>query len=268
LSKAELASMTWVEAAEAFKRNPVILIPMASIEQHGPATPVGDYRYTTEIARRVAEATGAISCPTIPWGYSEYFKPFPGSISIRPETLTMLLEDHLDCLLRHGLDHILFVVGHKGNLPIVEQFGRKVRAEYGLRVGAMEPIAWFTEEWKREVYGQEQPWTGHGTDPMHSFAMHLFPDEVRPDLLQPGSKANWSGIPFQGTNATFVDGNIWHMYLDYNEVSPNGVIGDVTLPSAEVGRRTLDRLVQIGMKVVHRFADIDTHCTAKVSVIK
>lgn len=258
MSKAELCSMTWAEAAEAFKKNPVILIPMGSIEEHGPATPVGDYRYTTEICRQVAEATGAISCPTIPWGYSEYFKPFPGTISIRPETLTMILEDHLDCLLRFGLDHIMFVCGHKGDLPILEQLGRKIRVEHKLRVATMEPIAWFTEEWKREVYGVEKPWTGHGTDPMQSFAMHLYPEEVRLDLIEPGNKAVWNGQPFQGTAATFTEGNIWHMYLDYNELTPNGVIGDVTLPSAEVGRRTLDRLVEIGSKVVRRFAEIDT----------
>jgi creatinine amidohydrolase len=258
MSKSELCSLTWLEAAEAFKQNPVILIPMASIEQHGPATPVGDYRYTTEISRQVAEATGAISCPTIPWGYSEYFKPFPGTISIRPETLTMILEDHLDCLLRFGLDHIMFVCGHKGDLPILEQLGRKIRVEHKLRVATMEPIAWFTEDWKREVYGVDKPWTGHGTDPMQSFAMHLYPEEVRMDLLQPGNKPVWNDQTFQGTAATFTEGNIWHMYLDYNELTPNGVIGDVTLPSAEVGRRTLDRLLAIGSKVVRRFAEIDT----------
>lgn len=257
MSKAELFSMTWVEAAEAFKKNPVILIPMGSIEEHGPAAPVGDYRYTTEICRRVAEATGAISCPTIPWGYSEYFKPFPGTISIRPETLTMLLEDHLDCLLRFGLDHIMFVCGHKGNLPILEQLGRKIRVEHKLRVATMEPIGWFTEEWKREVYGVDKPWTGHGTDPMQSFAMHLYPEEVRLDLVEPGNKPVWSGQTFQGANTT-TDGHVWHMYMDYNELTPNGVVGDVTLPSAEVGRRTLDRLVEIGSKVVRRFAEIDT----------
>lgn len=259
MSKAELCSMTWVEAREAFERNPVILIPMGSIEEHGPATPVGDYRYTTEIARRVAEATGAISCPTIPWGYSPYFKPFPGTISIRPETLTMILEDHLDCLLRFGLDHIMFVCGHKGDLPILEQLGRKVAATHGLRVATMEPIAWFTEEWKREVYGKEKAWTGHGTDPMMSLGMHLFPQEIRLDLVEAGpARSSWNGQPFVGTATTNTDGHAWHMYLDYQELTPNGVLGDHTLASAEVGRRTIDRFVEIGIKVVNRFAEIPT----------
>lgn len=260
MAKAELASMTWAEAHEAFRKNPVILIPMGSIEEHGPATPVGDYRYTTEISRRIAEQTGAISCPTIPWGYSPYFKPFPGTISIRPETLTMVLEDHLDCLLRFGLDHIMFVCGHKGDLPILEQLGRRIKEEHKLRVATMEPIAWFTDEWKREVYGVEKPVTGHGTDPMQSFAMHLYPGEVRKDLVQPGNTPVWQGQRFQGTASTSTDGNVWHMYMDYNEITANGVIGDISLPSAEVGRRTLDRLVEIGAKVVRRFAEIETRC--------
>ena len=58
--KVELCSMTWREAEEAFCRNPVVLIPMGSIEQHGPHVPMGDYRYATLVARRIAEQTGAV----------------------------------------------------------------------------------------------------------------------------------------------------------------------------------------------------------------
>src|SRR5512145_2229165 len=94
MAKVELCSMTWREAEAAFRENPVILLPMGSIEQHGPHVPVGDYRYATTVARRIAERSGgAIAAPTIPWGYSDYFRPFPGTLSIRPETLTLLLED-------------------------------------------------------------------------------------------------------------------------------------------------------------------------------
>jgi creatinine amidohydrolase len=258
MSKPELCSMTWAEAAQVYKSNPVILIPMGSIEEHGPQTPVGDYRYTTEICRRVAEQTGAISCPTIPWGYSEYFKAFPGTISIRPETLTMILEDHLECLLRFGLDHIIFVCGHKGNLPILEQLGRKIRLTHKLRVATMEPLGWCGTAWKQQVYGDANVQTGHGSDPMQSLAMSLFPDEVRLDLVEPGNKPVWQNLRFQGTATTFVDEHPWHLYLDYDELTPNGVIGDPTLASAAVGAQTFDYLVEIGCKVVRQFAQIDT----------
>src|SRR5512146_3032678 len=84
MAKVELARMTWREAGESFRSNPVILLPMGSVEQHGPHVPVGDYRYATEVANRIALRTGAIVAPTIPWGYSEHFRPFPGTLSVRP----------------------------------------------------------------------------------------------------------------------------------------------------------------------------------------
>jgi len=258
LSKSELCSLTWTETKEKFKENPVILIPMGSIEQHGPTTPVGDYRYTTEICRQVAEKTGAISCPTIPWGYSEYFKNYPGTISIRPETLSMILEDHIDCLLRFGLDHIMFVCGHKGNLPIIEQLARKIKELHGLRVATIEPLSWFTDEWKREVYGKDQVNTGHGSDPMLSLAMHLFPEEVRMDLYEAGNEPKWKNNIVQGVSNFSSEGNNWHLYLDYDELAPNGVIGDPLLASQEVGSRTLNRLVEISATIVNTFANVDT----------
>ncbi len=258
MTKTELCSMTWTEASDAFKQNPVILLPMGSIEQHGPQTPVGDYRYAAEIARRIAERTGAVSCPVIPWGYSEYFKPFPGTISLRPETLSLLVEDHLDCLLRYGLDHILFICGHRGNLPVLEQVARKVRRSHGVRVATIDLFGWCGAEWKRLVYGSSSASTGHGSDPMQSLAMHLFPEEVRLDLIEPGNDLAWQGLTFQGVSTTSTEGFAWHLYMDYNELTPTGVAGDPRLASAAVGEKTLDYLVDAGAIVVRRFADLRT----------
>lgn len=258
--KAELTRMTWMEVRDRFETNPVILIPMGSCEEHGPAVPVGDYRYMAELSRRVGENTGAVVCPAIPWGYSEDLKSFPGTLTIRPETLTLILEDHLDCLVRFGLDHIMFVVGHTGDMPIVEQLARRIRAERRLRVACMEPLAWYDNEWKRQVYATTKPQTGHGTDPMQSLAMYLYPNDVRIDLVQPGDECVWSGRQFRGTADTFTEGHLWHLYLDYKEISANGVVGDVTLPSADVGRRTMAHLVDIGSKIVREFATISTRC--------
>lgn len=257
MSKSELCSLTWTEAKEEFEKNPLILIPMGSIEEHGPTTPVGDYRYMTEICRMVSERIGAITCPTIPWGYSDTFKEFPGTITIRPETLMMLLEDHLDCLLRFELDHIMFVCGHKGNLPILEQLGRKIKEKYGIRVATIEPLAWFSEEWKEEVYGDKNAWLGHGADPMLSIAMHLFPDDVRMDLIEPGNLPSWEDNPVKGTRL-ITDGSEWHMYFGYEELTPNGVNGDVNIASAEVGRKAVERLVDISCEIAEQFKKMNT----------
>jgi creatinine amidohydrolase len=258
MAKAELCSMTWREAEEAFRANPVILIPMGSIEEHGPHVPVGDYRYATEVARRIAERTGAIAAPTIPWGYSEYFRPLPGTLSLRPETLTMLLQDICDGFTRFGLDHLLFVCCHRGNLPIIEQVGRRLRETHRLRTATIEPWAWATPAFKQAAYGSEAVSTGHGSEPMGSLAMALYPDEVRPDLVEAGHKPAFAGLPFQTTSQATFEGVPVHVYLDYDEMTPNGVAGDPKLSSAEIGRRLLDHVVEIGTKFVRQFAAMPT----------
>lgn len=258
MTKSELSSLTWTEARDKYKENPVILIPMGSIEQHGPTTPVGDYRYMTEVCREVANKTGAISCPTIPWGYSETFKNFPGTITIRPETLKMILIDHIESLVKFGLDHIMFVCGHKGNLPILEQVSREIKRKYGLRIATIEPLGWFDADWKKEVYGSDNVAIGHGSDPMLSIAMHLFPEEVQMDLYEEGHEMKWNNLKVNGVSNLYTNGNVWHMYLDYDELAPNGVIGDAKNASAEVGEKTVDRMIDISCEIVKEFAEVNT----------
>lgn len=258
--KAELCSMTWTEAAEAFKENPVILLPMGSIEQHGPHTPVGDYRYMTEVCRMIAEKTGAISAPTIPWGYSDTFKAFPGTLTLRPETLKAVLLDVLDGFLRHGLDHIILVCGHKGNMAVLEQVARTVREEHGIRLVTVEPLTWNDLAFRKEMYKTENPPCGHGSDPMCSIAMELFPNDVRMDLAEEGYPREFWGLKSFGNQAQF-EGFPVTIYHDYHELAPNGVVGDPFIADPEIGRRVVERMVDVGVRFVNWFAQQDTRCT-------
>ena len=70
MKKVNLERMSWKEAKEAFQLNPVVMIPMGSMEEHGPHSPMGDYRIATIAAARIAEKTEALVTPVIPFGYS------------------------------------------------------------------------------------------------------------------------------------------------------------------------------------------------------
>ena len=260
MSKVELSRMTWKEAEVALRGNPVILLPMGSFEQHGPTAPMGDYRYADELARRIAEGSrgNALSLPAIPWGNSEYFKSFPGTLSIRPDTLRAVVADLAECVFDHGCDHLMFVCGHAGNMPLLEEVGRDIRRRRGVRVATVSPLAWITPQLRAEVYGSEHPNTGHGSEPMQSLGMYLFPEDVRSDLIEPGNAPKWRGERVQGTSTVFVDGQPVHMYLNYEEITPNGVLGDPRLGSAEAGRRIVEHLVAVGVRMVDWFRGQDT----------
>ena len=258
MPKAELCRMTWREAEEAFRKNPVILIPLGSVEQHGPHVPVGDYRYATIVALRIAEATGAIAAPAVPWGYSDHFRPFPGTVSLRPETLTLLLQDICDGFTRFGLDHLLFVCCHQGNMPIIEQVARRMRETHRLRTATISPWSWLTPAFRREAYGDEKVPIGHGSDPMGSLSMATFPEDVRTDLMEAGPTPSFGGLPFQTSAVATFEGVPVQVYLDFDEVTSNGVTGDPKRSSAEVGRKILDHVVAIGSKFVKQFATMPT----------
>ena len=258
MAKVELCRMTWREAHEAFRGKPVALLPMGSVEQHGPHVPVGDYRYATTVALRIAERTGAVVAPTIPWGYSEIFRPFPGTLSLRPETLSLLLEDLCEGFLRFGLDHLLFVCGHKGNMPILEQVGRRLRETHRVRVATIEPWSWLTPTFRREAYGSEHVSIGHGSDPMGSLAMALHPEDVRLDLLEPGGSPKFAKVPFKSSSQIDFEGVPAFVYLDFDEVAANGVMGDPHVSSSDIGRKILDHIVEIGARFVQVFAEMPT----------
>lgn len=90
MTKHRISEMSWREVRAALASQPVVLIPLGSTEQHGPVSPTGDYLITDEITVRVAKRTDSLVAPVIPFGNSEYFRSFPGTISVRSETLASM----------------------------------------------------------------------------------------------------------------------------------------------------------------------------------
>ena len=83
-ARVRLAQLSFRDAEAAVARGAAALVPMGSTEEHGPHSPLGDYVIAEAIAVRVAEQTGDIVTPVIPFSYSEYFRDFPGTITLHP----------------------------------------------------------------------------------------------------------------------------------------------------------------------------------------
>lgn len=258
MAKHRLAAMTWKEAEEVYAQNPVVLIPSASIEQHGPQTPVGDFRVGEVAADRIAEQTGALVAPMLPYGYSETFRRFPGTVTLEAETVHHVMYDVARSFLDKGLDHVMFLCCHNGNMPILEHVARRIRHEYGIRMGCLEPWRLFSPATVEEAYGQSNPRIGHGSEPFTSFSLHLFPEDVRLDLLEEENPVQFEGITRRGTTQVALDDVNGHIYFDTRDFAPNGVVGNVSLHDAEAGRMLLDHVVERGVQFVNIFKEHDT----------
>jgi creatinine amidohydrolase len=125
--------LTWPEVRFAAEQERVCLIPVATLEDHGPHLPIDtDLRITAEICRRAAEAADedVVLLPAIPHGYSPHHMDFPGPITIGWDTFTRYLVDIGTSLARHGFRRMLFLNGHGSNQNLVEMAARLVGVEF------------------------------------------------------------------------------------------------------------------------------------------
>jgi len=112
-----LDEMTMPEFKEKVKENPVVILPLGAIEEHGPHLPLCTDSIQPEyVAQKVAEKTGAIIAPSIRYGFCSSTKKFPGTISITFDTLRALVYDILDDLVRNGVRNIIVLSGHAGRV--------------------------------------------------------------------------------------------------------------------------------------------------------
>ncbi|MBI9043521.1 MAG: creatininase family protein [Anaerolineaceae bacterium] len=123
-----LENLTWPQVKDAFMNTTVVVIPTGSTEQHGQHLPVGtDWKVAQELARRLGEQANVIVTPVLPFGYAKYHTGFPGTMSLKEETLKQVLIDICEDLLKYGATHILFVNGHGGNENSLRQCGEWLR---------------------------------------------------------------------------------------------------------------------------------------------
>ena len=105
----------------------VAVIPIGSIEQHGPHLPVStDSDIVTEVAKRLSEMKGYLLLPTLTYGVSFEHAPF-FNLSIRESTLRTVLIDLCTSLLANNIKTIFIINGHHGNLKPIKNIDVKLQ---------------------------------------------------------------------------------------------------------------------------------------------
>ncbi|MGU3399932.1 creatininase family protein [Brucellaceae bacterium D45D] len=252
MTKVNLKDMSWAEFRERLADKPVILITLGSQEEQGPHAPMGDYMLVERLAELIAEKSGAIAAPPLPFGYADFFRTVPGGIQLRPETFTAILEDMLCSLLDHGLERILIFNGHTTNGPLIEQVVRKIKREKGIMIPSLNVWRTLPPEIWRKAHGDNAPKArGHGADPLTSIYMHLFPELMRHDLITVPQRKSILGLKTANVRAVEFEGSEVNMPLDITDVTDNGIsAGDPALSSAETGRIMVEWLVDYTSRLV------------------
>lgn len=129
--KSLYGKFTWPEI-KATDKNRVVLLPVGAMEDHGPHLPLDtDNLIVTRLAEAVVDSIPdeTLLLPTIPFGFNEHHKDFPGVIYIQPETLMHFVCDIARSLAHHGFRRILILNGHGSNHPVLDLAARKTVIE-------------------------------------------------------------------------------------------------------------------------------------------
>ena len=116
------------------KKKQIAIIPVGSIEQHGAHLPIStDSDIVTEIASRLSKRINGSLLPTITYGISNEHFPF-FNLSIKKSTLSKILEDLCESLIKNGISRILIINGHYGNLNSLRSFERKQKKNGRIKI--------------------------------------------------------------------------------------------------------------------------------------
>lgn len=113
-----VAEMNWKDMERRIAIDDRCILPIGSTEQHAQLSLCVDMILAERVAAEAAEPSGVPVFPVMPYGLAPYFADFPGTVTLRVETLLAVVRDLVASFARMGFRRILIVNGHGGNQPV------------------------------------------------------------------------------------------------------------------------------------------------------
>jgi creatinine amidohydrolase len=216
---------------DALPRDIVVLIPVASCEQHSLHLPVlTDSLIGGDVARRVHEKIpeDVLVLPVQWLGYSQHHCRYPGTVSAISQTHLALMMDMVDSMVRHGFRKILLMNSHGGNGAGISVLLQRLMEKY------QDDGTEFYSRWAwaggealdqiRELGGKG---SGHSGETETSMILALRPDLVKTDRLDADGEREGMRVP--GVSS----------YHRFDQRTAHGGVGDPRPATAEKGERML-----------------------------
>ena len=257
---------TWPELGEIARRQPVVVLPIGSVEDHGPHLPLDTDNFLIwticeEAARRAAG--DILLMPIIPFGYETHHMDFHGTIDIEIEHLLHFVLDVTKSVAHHGFRRILIADGHGSNMPILDLVARRTILE---TEALCAPFLWPALALKEIRQLRESPRSGmsHACELETSVYLYLDGervqmDKARKEMNLPPSDFIWNDLTDPGPVRM----------MDYwTRFSKSGINGDPTLATAAKGKVIFETVVNNFVKFAREFRDrprgerVDYHKTA------
>lgn len=225
-----LTELTWTEAADWFRRDPRLMVPVGTCLQHGPHLPLNTDTVIVEaIAAGIAARHRVLVGPTVPFGaVSAPEQEYAGTASLRPKTLHRVLNELVAAWEGHGVREFILLTAH-GYGPHVSAMIMVMSERARIRGVDLNAV---------DLSGLLQEPPGHGGEFETSLLLHLAPHLVRREAMR---------------DAPLGEKDLRDLLAGSEPVPPpgsEGVVGSPTLASAEKGRAIYEYLVEhIGQRL-------------------
>lgn len=228
----ELTKMTWPDVESGLQESSLIVVPTASVEQHGPHLPLSvDTIRAQELGRRIADTLGCFLAPVIRPGLSAHHMEFPGTITLDEVTFKGIVRNYCESFAAHGFTDIALFTSHGGNTDALAEVAESLDAELeptvfvaGTREGMMDARTSAMAEFD---VTSEQAGAHAGA------AETAFLLETTPELVD--STDGTTGFLGDISEVSLADG--------VDAVSENGVLGDPEQARVDQGERLIDSCV-------------------------
>ena len=245
-----LPNMTWPEIKEALTTANIAIVPVGAQEQHSYHLAEGCDSFRAEtFCNLLAEKSfpKVVVTPTINYGVSPHHMGFPGTISLRPETLENILKDIVTSLKHHGIKKFLFVNAHGGNTSPIAVASENLARQYNVEIAHTKFVDAAKNTIKQEITSN---YFGHACEREVSECLYLVPEIVREDQLEIG---DINGDSF----ATKYFGNSFvNVVYQFDEVTNNGNLGNATKGNYELGEAIIQEALTNIADFINEFSKV------------
>lgn len=172
--------LTQPEIASQLKKNPLVILPAGSVEQHGPHLPTGTDIYASNvIGHAVAERMDGLVLPGGPLGVTPMHMPFEGTITLTPDTYQRVVIETCTSTARHGAKQCLILNWHEGNIPSLAIAAESLHRDHGMTVLTVQACYVAAE-----LYGHDCGGLTHGGEIEALAVLAYRPDLVHLDRIE------------------------------------------------------------------------------------
>jgi creatinine amidohydrolase/Fe(II)-dependent formamide hydrolase-like protein len=229
--------LTWRQARARIKKMDVALLPVGSVEQHGPHLPLDTDAFDADyLARRVAEACSdpkPLVLPLISYGVSYHHADFVGTVSVSNDTLARMIYEIGMSVSRNGIRKLVIINGHGGNSPALNYAAQMINRDAHIFVCVDSGETSDVDIYKIVA----TPNDVHAGEIETSTAL-----AARPELVQiDQAKKHIPKFSSKYLDFTSKRSVLWYAYT--RKISTSGVMGDPTKASVAKGEKIWETMI-------------------------